>query len=67
MNKKVNFDSYYKKRFFFNIKKEDKIRKKPRDIEEEKILDLLFEKWIKEVYKKGLIKKIGKRKYKVNL
>jgi hypothetical protein len=67
MRRKVNFDEYYKKRFFFDIKKEDKIRSRPRDIEEEKILDLLFEKEIEKIFKKGIIKKIGKRKYKVSL
>lgn len=61
--RKVKFEEFYKKPKLFLMEREKKVRRKPRDKEEEKILDILLILRLEKFFKKGIIKPEGKRKY----
>lgn len=65
--KRVKFEKVFKKRNLYLIDREKKIRRRPRDKEEEKIFDILLKKRIDYFYEKKLIKKIGEKKYKMKI
>jgi len=44
-----------------------KIRRKPRNKEEEKVLDILLNAKLEKLFKNGMIKKVGKRKFKLKI
>lgn len=66
--KKIKFEEIEKKKGkFILIEREKKIRRRPRDKNEEKILDKLLNARIEKFFKKGKLKEIGKRKYRLKI
>jgi len=52
-----------KKDKLFLMDRTKKIRRKPRNKEEEKVLDILLNAKLEKLFKNGMIKKVGKRKF----
>ncbi|MDD3726324.1 MAG: hypothetical protein PHI44_03930, partial [Candidatus Ratteibacteria bacterium] len=56
----VKFDEItQKKRCLFFVDRNKKIRRRPRDKQEEKILDILLNVRVEKFFQKGIIKKTG--------
>ena len=56
-----------RKEKLFLLNKEEKIRRRPRDKDEEKVLDILLNSRMEKCFKKGIIKKTGRRKFKLKI
>jgi len=67
--RKIKYEevSRRKKDKLFLMDRTEKIRRKPRNKEEEKILDILLNARLEKIFKNGMIKKVGKRKFKLKI
>ncbi len=67
--RKIKYEevSRRKKDKLFLMDRTKKIRRKPRNKEEEKILDILLNSRLEKLFKNGMIKKVGKRKFKLKI
>jgi len=67
--RKIKYEevSRRKKDKLFLMDRTKKIRRKPRNKEEEKVLDILLNARLERLFKNGMIKKVGKRKFKLKI
>ena len=67
--RKIKYEevSRRKKDKLFLMDRTKKIRRKPRNKEEEKVLDILLNARLEKLFKNRMIKKVGKRKFKLKI
>ena len=63
--RKIKYEEVIKRKKdkLFLMDRTKKIRRKPRNKEEEKVLDILLNAKLEKLFKNGMIKKVGKRKF----
>lgn len=67
--RKIKYEEVIKRKKdkLFLMDRTKKIRRKPRNKDEEKILGILLNARLEKLFKNGMIKKIGKRKFRLKI